>query len=298
MRRIRTAQIAVPIALLASAATAGADDTASDDAAAEAGDPIVVSGIAQQEERLEDFATQLSEADPTSPIALYEPGQYCPGVVGLSPVWNQEIARRMREVAQATGIKPAQGACRTSALVLFGNNRRELLRQFQAMHPEYFTELTGERIDFQGREAPVMAWKLLARLDRDGKPIQVNGDGIQVVEVNSGMSRTAAATRPIIAMSVVLIDRSAIRGLNTRQIADYALMRSVTDTDPARVKASVAPTILKVVDAPEGSETPLSLTSWDFAYVKSRYAVNRWSLGPSQMASIRAGMKHNLQAGE
>lgn len=257
---------------------------------------IVVSGVADQPERREKFATDVSTSYPSTPLALYEPGDYCPGVVGLSSDRNRAIAERMRRVAGEAGMQPAEGECQTSALVLFADDRADLLKRFRKMHPEYFLKLTDETIDFQGRDDSVMAWQLLARVDRNGVPVAVEENGIQIVAVTSGMTRLEAASRPVVAMTVLLIERSAVRGLTTQQIADFALMRTIVDRAPSSLRADAMSTILKVIDAPLGAETPLSLTSWDLTYAKSRYAVNRWNYGPSQMAAIRTAMNRSADA--
>ncbi|MGB3378241.1 MAG: hypothetical protein WBA55_05670, partial [Allopontixanthobacter sediminis] len=101
-------------------------------------------------------------------------------------------------------------------------------------------------------------------------------------------------SRPVIAMSVLLIDTQAITGLTVQQLADYAVMRSLTEAEPREMESSRVPTVLRVVEAADSDLIPLSLTNWDLAYIKTRYALNVWNLGKSQMAAIRTNMRREL----
>ena len=258
------------------------------------GDPIIVQGQVVVEREVKNFATAISTSVAQSPMALYRPGDYCPRVVGLGAERDAQIAKRMTQVARAAGVQPAEGDCATSALVLFAADPDKMLAQFRLKHPEYFNEINGETIVHQGKDGPARSWKLLARVNRDGVPISVNDDGVQIVEVQGGMSRLEASSRPVIAMSVLLVKTPAIAGLTVQQIADYAVMRSLTEAEPADMQRGQVPTVLRVVEAADDDSIPLSLTNWDLAYIKTRYALNVWNLGKSQMAAIRSNMKREL----
>ena len=260
-----------------------------------ANDPIIISGLREVEREINNFATAISISEAQSPMALYRPGDYCPRVVGLGPARDAAIARRMMEVARAAGVEPADGDCATSALVLFAADPNAMLAQFRRMHPEYFSEINGETIIHQGRDGPARSWKLLARVDRGGVPVDVGvDDGVQYITAYYAMSRLEASSRPVIAMSVLLIDTQAIAGLTVQQLADYAVMRSLTEAEPREMESSRVPTVLRVVEAADSDLIPLSLTNWDLAYIKTRYALNVWNLGKSQMAAIRTNMRREL----
>lgn len=288
-RHLHTAVVAAALGLVAvpPAFAQEEPDDAYDD------NTIVVSGLREQEKKIDDFVEDLSLVSVHGPMARYEEGEYCPRVLGLSEARNEQIATRMRQVAGAAGMGPAGEECTTSALVIFAEDGA-LQDAFRKEHPEYFQELTGDAIEFKGEGGPALSWKLIGRIDRNGQAVPTNVNGVQIVNLPIGSSRLQMATRPVIAMAVVLIERSAIAGLTVQQIADHAFMRTVTDTDPQELKGSAAPTILTVMDAPDGAETPLSLTEWDFAYVKGRYASNAWSNGPTQQAKIRGTMRRDL----
>lgn len=256
-------------------------------------DAILVTGIREEEKVIDAYLNELSDVDPQSPMARYEPNQYCAKVLGLNAKLNAEIASRMQQVAQAAGVRPAGPDCRTSALVIFADDNDTLQKAFRKEHPEYFQELSGETINYQGRGTKVLSWKVIGRLDKNLIPVGTDNDGVQIVNVGVTSSRLQMASRPVVAMSVLLIQRRAVAGLTTRQIADYALMRTLSETEPSNL-THTAPTILRVIDAPEGTATPLSLTDWDLTYVKGRYASNEWNRGYTQLAKIRAFMRQEL----
>ena len=82
--------------------------------------------------------------------------------------------------------------------------------------------------------------------------------------------------RPQFGAAVVVVEGSALAGLTLTQLGDYAAMRAYSGADPARLPSS-APTILRVVDAPLGSEVPVTMTNWDFSFLRGLYAGD-WNL--------------------
>lgn len=257
-------------------------------------DEILVTGAKEEEKVIDAYLRDLSDVDPQSPMARYEPNQYCPKVLGLTAKLNAEIASRMHQVAQAAGVRPATSDCLTSALVIFADDHDTMQRAFRKEHPEYFQELSGEAINYQGKGTNVLSWKLIGRIDKNLNPVATDNNGIQVVDVGVTSSRLQTASRSVVAMSVLLIQRNAVTGLTTKQIADYALMRTLSETEPSKLANTAAPTILRVIDSPVGTATPLSLTDWDLAYVIGRYASNEWNRGYTQLAKIRAVMRREI----
>jgi len=80
--------------------------------------------------------------------------------------------------------------------------------------------------------------------------------------MDAALARTAA----------LVIERRALDGLTTTQLADYAAMRLFARTAPERLAGSTAPTILTIIEAPMGSAVPITLTDWDLAFLRGLYA--------------------------
>lgn len=96
--------------------------------------------------------------------------------------------------------------------------------------------------------------------------------------------------------SMILIEQKGLVGLTATQIADYAAMRAFTTIYPHRLSHSNAPTILRVMNSKIGDITPLSLTKWDLAFLKSAYSVAPYSYSSSQRDLIRRAINKELNA--
>lgn len=263
-------------------------------------DPIVVTGVRDQQETIHDYVGGITVARQDQPLPRYIPDEYCPAVLGLSAQRNAQIAGRMRAVAAAAGVKPAAAGCVPSALVIFVDDKEAFLRDFRARHPTYFIDLQGRNPPAPAADGPAVAWHLVQLLDPQGVPLDhAVGGGYNVVESPAGGSRLLSMVRPVVAMSVVVVERGALVGLTGTQIADYALMRTLTDRGPEGLDVPAGLTILGAIGAPMGGAVPLSLTEWDLAYLKGRYAGHPARYGQSQAAAIRNRIRRALAgAGE
>ena len=262
---------------------------------------IVVTGTSMREqlEVIRDYVDGLTIAVSYDPLARYASDSYCPAVLGLSPSRNDEIATRMRAVAKAAGVQPAASGCRTSALVMFVDDKESFLTAFRRKHPVYFSDLRRTHGRFPPREkGPATAWHLVATLDPQGTPVERTGLGPTIVASPMRGSRILSMVTQVVAMSVVIIERGALVGLTSTQIADYALMRTLTDRS---LKAPDVPgqfTILRALTTPKGSAVPLSLTRWDLAYLEGRYSGHPARYGPGQRAAIAQRLRRAAKQSE
>ena len=258
-------------------------------------DQIVVMGMRDKIEAIEEYVSDLTILDTDDPLSRYQKDQYCPAVLGLKPERNAEIAARMRAVAAAADIRPAKEGCAPSALVIFVANKKSFLEEFRKQHPVYFANLQGKMEPRPEEAGPATAWHLVQLLDPQGMPIQRDPmGGFGVVESSTRGSRILSMVQPVVAMSVVVVERSALIGLTPTQIADYALMRSLTDRSPDKLEVPRTLTILGALTAPMGSAVPSSLTAWDLSYLKGRYSGHPSRYGRSQGAAIRRQMRREL----
>ena len=79
------------------------------------------------------------------------------------------------------------------------------------------------------------------------------------------------SARPHFLGAIMVVDVDALAGLTPIQLADYAAMRGFAQTmleGPGRL---TTPTILHVIDTPMGSKVPLTMTEWDFSFLKALY---------------------------
>jgi len=72
-------------------------------------------------------------------------------------------------------------------------------------------------------------------------------------------------------------------------------MRAFTGADPVRLPDRNLTTILTLLDTPMGSEAPVTLTSWDLAFLESLYSSSASTYAPGQRGEIQAGMRRALE---
>ena len=255
-------------------------------------DDIVVTGTRDQLKAIKNYVNGLTSVVSSNTLARYPENSYCPAVLGLSAERNRQIAERMRTVAAAAGVKPAAPGCAPSALVMFVENKERFLEEFRKTHPVYFSNPNGDSWTPSKGEERAVAWQLVQQLDPDGVPLQRTSKfGPTTVSSTMRGSRILSMAETAVAMSVVIVDREALRGLTPTQIADYALMRTLTDPSADAAKGSKQFTILQAIDAPMGSAVPQSLTEWDLAYLKGRYSGDPARYGQSQRAAIQRSVE-------
>jgi hypothetical protein len=240
---------------------------------------IVVEGQRVRDDAIERYVEGLNAARRSLPLARYAPRDYCPAVLGLSAARNKQIAARMRTVAAAAGVKPADEGCVPSAIAIFTNDKEAFLEKFRERHPRYFQQLPARGRRLAQSDGPAVAWRI-----------------VETSATNSptGGNLILSAYTPAVAMSVVVLERKALLGLTVTQIADYVLMQTLTDHGSEPLAVPMDFTILGALHAPVGSAVPSSLTAWDLAYLKGRYSGHPGRYSTMQAATIRGMMRRAL----
>lgn len=260
---------------------------------------IIVEGMSKSElkKTISGYVRTLTEMDEDMPLARYQPGLYCPVVLGLDDANNKLIAKRMLRVAKAAGVKPAKEGCTASAFVFLVDDKNTFLKEFKKLQPIFFQDPKGDLWSPPSEKGPVTSWQLTQQFDPDGKPVATeNETGIHIISNVSGGSRLQSMISLAVAASVVVIERKALAGLTTMQIADYALMRSLTDSGPKDLKDAEQFSILGVINTPMGQEANASLTAWDFAYIEGRYKNDARTYAQKQRATIRDNVEQAVVA--
>ena len=253
---------------------------------------IVVQGARNLDKQVSAFVNALADAPVKGQLGRFE-FTVCPGAVGLDELQNVAVARRMRRIAEAIGLRVGPIGCTPNALLMVTGNKRELIETLYKRRPGYFQGVGRDNVNALARsEARAAAWQVEGRVDADGVEVPRDKIGGQyIVERTDAPSRLSNASRPHFIASVVVVEADALAGLSITQVADYAAMRSFARTDPARLKGSPVSSILKVLDAPMGSAVPITMTEWDFAFLKALYGSNANRFAFQQ----RNEMKHLLQ---
>ncbi|MEN3748515.1 hypothetical protein TPR58_15170 [Sphingomonas sp. HF-S3] len=252
----------------------------------EAGNEIVVVGRETSEKQVSDFVKGLTWAPHARTIARFEGEWVCPLAFGLSVKYNRLITERMRKVARAAGVGLAAEPCTPNALVIFADDKLATVRQLERERPQMFPE---DRVRLSEEPGPAIAWRVLGKIDLDG----VRAHGI-VARTTRPASRLVELVRPIFDLSVVVIERDAIEGFTTVQVADYAAMRVLTTANPARAQDSGAPTILSIMTTPKDQPAPVTLTTWDLSFLRSLYALPVGQSAAAQRGMIGDSMRRDF----
>lgn len=283
--------------ILALSCIAGA--TAQESAPATGKSDIVVIGESDREQRerqIRAFVRDLTDTQGIDPVARFDRDAVCPAAVGLSEAQDAAVTARMRRVAMSAKMRVAVPGCRPNALVIFAQDKEELVRALLRAHPAYFKGDENRPVELAGRPGPAVAWYLEDVVDRNGTSVPMNNQrGYRILSSTDTPSRIAPTTRPMIVASVVVVEYRALAGLTTTQVGDYAAMRAFTRADPERLEGSKAPTILTILDAPMGSEVPPTLTHWDLAYLRGYNAISAGRYAPQQRHEIGKAMTRDLE---
>jgi hypothetical protein len=199
------------------------------------------------------------------PIARYT-DPVCFAVAGLKPSQSSEIANRMVADAEHAGLRLERGRCQPNIAVVFVDDGREELRKLWKRRPQIFGSRQPRELERSLDEpGPAHAILSIAVRSADGRPIV---DKMLTVEAASQIS---LPIRHDIVSSVLLIERKAVIGLTLTQIADYAAMRTLTNSRTA--EADNEGTILGLFSSAP-SKRATGLTAFDREYLRSVYSGN------------------------
>ena len=285
----------MPLALALAAAIAGPAAAQDPEPPANDGD-IVVERKLDRDKEISDFVDALTKTPFRQAIGRFE-AAVCPGVVGLTPQQNQQVADRLRKVAAEVGIAVGGENCGPNALVVVAGDKEAFVKALRAKYPAYFKDPLGDGIRLPEGDESTIAWHVEGMLDANGEKAGIvqNNDGSRYysVEAPNGW-RMKPGMRPHFAAGILVVERAAAAGLTTTQLADYAAMRIYGKTKPERLAKSSAPTILTIIDAPDDAYVPVTMTSWDLAFLKSLYAVDPMQYSSRQRARIKNDVREAL----
>ena len=246
--------------------------------------PIVVTGDKASRNSVRDFVRDLTPLR-SGGLGRFE-DDVCPIVHGLAPQQNEAVAARIRLVARTAGIDVARPKCSPNVVLIVASGKKTVLTELRRRHIDYFGDVSGNRIrQLINSPEPVLAWQIDGRpMNADGRELPQNA-GRYENHTTARASRLAITDRPQFMASVVVVEFDALEGLSIRQLADYVTLRALTGADPARLRGTVPPTILRAFDTPFGGDVPITLTEWDYAFLRGYYDARR-NLNPVAQRGI------------
>jgi len=253
---------------------------------------IVVEGVREQKERVRQFIRSLDDVRTFGQIGRFHT-PVCPVVMGFPEAQNRLIAERMKRVASAAGIQTAGSNCEPNVFLIASVGKGGTIKALAKRFPAYFRDMRDREVrKLAASGDPSVAWQVKGLLSADGTTLKkAPMDGPYINESTNSGSRVRAGTMPQFVASMVVVERGALTGLSVTQVADFAAMRAYADTNPRRAAKSGAPTILTILDKRNDEMVPVTLTQWDFGYLKSLYATSN-----AHYASYQRGdMAHELE---
>ena len=247
------------------------------------------------DDQIRALVDSLPPAPANGHIARFE-HDACPAILGVPPAQRALIAARMRAVGAAAGVPMGRATCRPNIVILVTSDKRQLIEQLARRYPYFLGELSRRRIARLAESPePSALWHLNGTVDAAGRVLTASGGNVPVMRTARQGSRIVDQTHPEYVGSVLVLQASALEGLTTTQLADYAAMRTLSGADPARLPGRDGSTILTLLDTPMGSEAPVTLTNWDLAFLQSLYASDVDIHAPGQRGEIQAGMRRTLE---
>lgn len=262
-------------------------------------DQVVVTGRRDVEAQIRTFVDALTPAAPRGQLTRFE-GTACPTAGGsITEAQVKTVERRIRAVAAAVGIPPGAPGCRPNILIAVVPDKAAYVRDLWRRHGRdafNSTMSSGDVRRLADDPYPAAAWHFSGYMSETGLNLEFAAPG-QGNRMNRGArgSLATALARPAAFGGIVVVQDSALIGLTTTQLADYAAMRIFAVIDPKRLHGSTTQSILRVIDAAPEDDVPVTLTRWDLGFLRGLYHGPGTVFAASQRVEIRRSITHQLE---
>jgi len=207
----------------------------------------------------------------------------CPRVIGIASDYADLIRRRIIDIARKvpTPVDPA-ASCVPNFLLIITPDANGLIRDARKGGLGWFTGMEPSDIDRLERStAPVRVWSTTSLRNESGRQADANG-----TLFTHTASLIDEVTTQHIDASFVIFDRAATYGLTLRQLADYAAMRGLAQTQVPGAGSAMT-TILGLFEKSDTNHPP-ELTRSDLAYLQALYREKGFTKGVLERNRIAA----------
>lgn len=211
-------------------------------------------------------------------------GAICPSVKGLSEQNNLQIEERIRNVALASDIAVGRENCAPNVHVNIVADGAEALSLIRKKRSDMFDSVPLYKRDLIAKSGgPAYSWKRLDTVSAEANVVQRpdnvtelpsdEPDKTYVPALYSNVkSRIKKTVKQQITRSFLLIEKDALVGLTTVQIADFAAMRSLIDSEQSTNSDTPSYSILSLFNDGNGpDDAPQSVSEMDLALLSSLY---------------------------
>jgi hypothetical protein len=246
---------------------------------------IVVEGVRNSRRRASDFLDKVIPPAFDARLGRFE-DPICPSVLGLPPDLRDEVLARIRTVAAATRIRVSSGKCTPNLLLIVVPDKKEMIEAMRRERQAYLYGVGPDRISRMIKSPDsVASWQVSEVIGAEGLPLRTDGDGFPRLFTTVPPSRLTDTTRTRLLAGIVIVESRALNGISTRQLADYALVRTLS---PIQQRDAQAPgsSVLSIFNpGTKPEDAPQSVTWWDVALLKA-------------LANTRSDMLASLQRSE
>lgn len=242
---------------------------------------IVEARRAIDRKAVQRFVSEITAPKVGQIARFHEP--LCPKVVGIASDYGDLIRRRIVETARKVGVPVDQSArCVTNFAVVITPDVTGLIHDARKSGSGWFGGMEPADIDRLERStAPVRVWSTTSLRNESGR--QVGSEGTLLTHSASLIDEV---TTQYLDASFVVIDREATYGLTLRQIADYAAMRGLAETQ-VPTTASGMTTILGLFETTANGHPP-EMTRTDLTYLQALYKEKGFVKGVFERSRIAA----------
>lgn len=213
-------------------------------------------------------AVTTSEDPLRVPLARFE-DRLCPGVIGLQVDAAMLMIDRIRDNAHQLGIRIQEDGCQPNFVIVFSEDSQATMQSVVDRNPAIFQfVLPAERRRLLA-PAPVHVFSNIEPRTRDGMPISRDRNLVNPPVSRQQMAHSLyyTTTRRDITSVTIVFDRDEVQGMSVGQLADYATMRGLAET---QAPADAAMNSILTLFSPDGPY-PESLTDFDRAYLRAVY---------------------------
>jgi hypothetical protein len=246
---------------------------------------IVVEGVRDPRRRASDFLDKVIPPAMDARLGRFE-DPLCPGAIGLPPNLRDEVLARIRTVATATSIAVSGGTCTPNLLLIVVSDKNEMIEGMRRKRQAYLYGLGPDRLGRMLKsKTPVVSWQVTDVIGADGLPLRTDGDGFPRLFTTVPPSRLTDTTRTRLLAGVVIVETRALERVSTRQIADYALVRTLSPIQRRDAQPPVSSVLSLFNPGVKPEDAPQSVTWWDVALLRA-------------LASTRSDLVASLQRRE
>jgi len=203
------------------------------------------------------------------PLARFE-DRLCPGIIGLQVDAAMMMIDRIRYNARQLGVRVMDDGCTPNMVVVFSGDSQASMQALVDRNPGVFSHVRQPEQRRMLAPGPVHVYNQIELRTRDGMPIGQVRDMTRPPVSRQQMAHSLiyTSTRRDIVSVTILFDNDAVDDMTIGQLADYATMRGLAQTQPTDDLAMDS--ILSLFNAQ--GPYPEELTDFDRAYLRSLYS--------------------------